>query len=547
MVYSRIPHTTSSRTSSPCIGEQAHYKRVLGYSRCPDKPKAKKDLDGDALRTAMRKTFRPKKKQTLITSKMKPDGWDPSSRIRNPKLQLKSPRLGRSERSSLKNADHARKNLPLTYFGMEGTVHAQNGAAAGAGTTVTEVRHSCMTLNHGRESPKVSFGSLRMGPGRDSPRAAGRVHKPTWRPKKSVHWKTNIATWIQMTAMNSSVSMSEDSSGDDEWNEKGNTGSPPGKENETSDDDGTMRFNTAGKSTFEGSSMKEDDSSDFEYTDFAQVNGKKGGETKTYVNPYFGSLSGGPPSIMAPPVPPPPPPPPPLSDTDLNLHLAHHGSPSTDDSESHYYSELSCSCGCQGSIYSGNHTYEDVGSSIMRNGTPTGPGDLRRRRESGSSHQSSDSNHTYCEISHVGRGAKPEVLGTLFRSNHHLNALKSTLVHVLPKDDIISTTLLACRLGDLEYLQDLTKQGRMDARARDLQGASCLHYAARGGHMHILRFLLEDLGARDVMRCEVGATPLHDAAALGHLHVIKYLNKHSNHSLGLTDHDGSSVLHVAAR
>ncbi|XP_068216313.1 uncharacterized protein [Palaemon carinicauda] len=525
MVYSRIPHTTSGRTSSPCIGDQGHYKRVLGYSRCPDKTKVKKDLDGDALRTAMRKTFRPKKKQTLITSKVKADGWDPNSKIRNPKLQLKSPRLRRSEPIAFKNHNPGGKNLPLTFFGMERTAPVQSGNA------VPKAEHSCTALNPGRDSPKVSFGSLRVGPGRDSPRAAGRVHKPTWRPKKSVHWKTNIATWIQMTAMNSSVSVSEDSSGDDEWN--GKDSNTVEKENETSDDDGTMRFNTAGKSTFEGSSTKEDDSSDFEYTDFGKVEGKISAETKTYVNPYFDSLSKGPPSSIAPPIPPPPPLP------NIENLLA-------EDTESHYYSELSCSCGCQGSIYSGNHTYEDVGSSII-NGSLTSQESKRHRHISGSSNQSSDSNHTYCEISHVGRGAKPEVLGTLFRNNHHLNALKSTLVHVLPKEDIISTTLLACRLGDLEYLQDLTKQKRMDGHAHDLQGATCLHYAARGGHMHILRFLIEDMGVQDIMRCEVGATPLHDAAALGHLHVIKYLNKHSKHTFALTDHDGSSVLHVAAR
>lgn len=370
-----------------------------------------------------------------------------------------------------------------------------------------------------RDSPRVPPVSplVHMRAGVDSPRLSGRVQKPTRRPKKTVHWKTNIATWIQMNAKNSSISISEASNCDD--------GRSSQRGNDTSDDDGTMRFNTAGKSVCDTFTAKEEDSSDFEYTDFSQMS--DGAEVKRV---YFGaslhtegSHSGTLEALGLPPTLRKPLPPLPVSN------------PPPEENEAHYYSDLNCSCS------SSTHTYEDVeDDEELTNVTQMG----RQRRNSGGSESSS---HTYCEIEQVNRGSKPEVLHSLLRNDRRLEVLKSTLVHLLPKDDITSTTLLACRLGDLEYLQDLAKQGHLDAAVRDLQGASCLHYAARGGHDHILRFLLEDADQRGVVQCEVGATPLHDAAALGHLSSLQYLVRHSRHGLRLTDKDGANVLHVAAR
>uniref|UniRef100_A0A0P4VSD9 Uncharacterized protein n=1 Tax=Scylla olivacea TaxID=85551 RepID=A0A0P4VSD9_SCYOL len=379
-----------------------------------------------------------------------------------------------------------------------------------------------------RESPWAPPLSplVHLKSGVDSPRLSGRVQKTSRRPKKSVHWKTNIATWIQMNAKPSNVSFSETTTHDDAWevnDRRSNEGST-----DTSDDDGTMRFNTAGKSVCCGASTgKEDDSSDFEYTNFSQING----EGKKF---YFGGVHSKDasrsgtleamgvsrfPTLKKPPPPPSPP--------------GHNSS--FEDNESHHYSELQCSCS------SSMHTYEDVSDSGEQSSTEC------EYRQRCCSESSLSSIHTYCEIEEVNRGSKPEVLASLLRNDRHLDVLKSTLVHLLPKDDIISTTLLACRLGDLEYLQDLDKQGHLDAGAHDLQGASCLHYAARGGHNHVLRFLLENSRQRGPVRCNVGATPLHDAAALGHLDTLKYLIKHASDALTLTDQDGATVLHVAAR
>lgn len=371
----------------------------------------------------------------------------------------------------------------------------------------------------GRDSPRVPPAGV------DSPRLSGRVQKPTRRPKKTVHWKTNIATWIQMNAKNSSMSVSGASNCGSEW-DGGDDERCSQRGNDTSDDDGTMRFNTAGKSVCDTATAKEEDSSDFEFTDFSQMSDDAEGK-RVYFGAFHttGSHSGTLEALGLPPCSTVRKPLPPLPVPNVPPER----------NESHYYSDLNCSC-C-----SSTHTYEDVDDGEE----PTSIVHVERQRhESGGSESSS---HTYCEIEQVNRGSKPEVLHSLLRNDRRLEVLKSTLVHLLPKDDIISTTLLACRLGDLEYLQDLAKQARLDAGSRDLQGASCVHYAARGGHDHILRFLVEDAGQRGVIRCEVGATPLHDAAALGHLSSLQYLHKHSKHGLYLTDKDGATVLHVAAR
>lgn len=477
----------------PSLGEEDNpFKHVIGYGRGSMRRRTKKDLSLEALSSTLKKAFRTRSPggSSIVT-----DGGDDETSQRTPRIYHPSPRL---------------RQIPVVR-----KVHSPVTKRVNSPTRkVNRTSSPKLFRASGRDSPKFHLGGspkVRLGAGRDSPRIAGRVQKTTWRPKKSVHWKTNIATWIQMTAMNSSVSVSEASNC--EWSDGDDDDDEKAQGQKSSDDDGTMRFNTAGKSACGDSSIKEEDSSDFEYTAY----GKARDAAESSANAYFGSLFQK--QREQPPLPAPPSP----------------------EDDAHYYSELECSCGCQESECTSEHTYEDLEDSIEDRVAYK-----KKRRGSSSSSCSTGSSHTYCEIPQVGRGAKPEVLGSL-RHEYRLEAIKSTLVHVLPKDDIVSTTLLACRLGDLEYLQDLAKQSRLDPRVRDLQGATTFHYAARGGHVHIIRFLLEDVGERGVMRCDVGATPLHDAAALGHLPALKFLYKHSDHTLDLTDHEGATVLHVAAR
>ena len=53
--------------------------------------------------------------------------------------------------------------------------------------------------------------------------------------------------------------------------------------------------------------------------------------------------------------------------------------------------------------------------------------------------------------------------------------------------------------------------------ARDNEGATALHFAARGGHTPILDRLL--LMGAPITRDSWGGTPLHDAAENGHMEV----------------------------
>lgn len=55
--------------------------------------------------------------------------------------------------------------------------------------------------------------------------------------------------------------------------------------------------------------------------------------------------------------------------------------------------------------------------------------------------------------------------------------------------------------------------------AQDNEGATALHFAARGGHTPILDRLL--LMGAPIMRDSWGGTPLHDAAENGHMEVYR--------------------------
>lgn len=108
--------------------------------------------------------------------------------------------------------------------------------------------------------------------------------------------------------------------------------------------------------------------------------------------------------------------------------------------------------------------------------------------------------------------------------------------------------LRACRRGDVHLVQTLQRRYGTDPllRLRDCRGATCLHHAARGGHIAVLRQLT--IGARDTApRTVVGATPLHDTAVLGQLGALKWLLQHTTCSLRDTDLEGCTVMHLAAR
>lgn len=54
-------------------------------------------------------------------------------------------------------------------------------------------------------------------------------------------------------------------------------------------------------------------------------------------------------------------------------------------------------------------------------------------------------------------------------------------------------------------------------------GLTPLHYAARGGHMNITRYLIESAKCNSSQTDIIGCTPLHMASASGQLDTVKFL------------------------
>ena len=114
----------------------------------------------------------------------------------------------------------------------------------------------------------------------------------------------------------------------------------------------------------------------------------------------------------------------------------------------------------------------------------------------------------------------------------------------------VNQILLACQQGNLEYLKSLDSSS-LSVNLTDKNGANCCHFAARGGSVETLEFLVNERGLKQTSRSNVGATPSHDAAAAGKLHTLKWLLKNadltSEEVCDDQDGTGATILHLAAR
>ncbi|XP_013773515.2 PHD finger protein rhinoceros-like isoform X2 [Limulus polyphemus] len=117
----------------------------------------------------------------------------------------------------------------------------------------------------------------------------------------------------------------------------------------------------------------------------------------------------------------------------------------------------------------------------------------------------------------------------------------------MPEMTILHRALVAAKEGDLQGLQTLQRNHELAPHIQDEFGASCVHYAARGGHVKVLEFLVKKCGMRANTRSFVGASPAHDAAAMGKLNALVWLLKHTDCLLWDRDKDGATVLHISAR
>lgn len=112
-----------------------------------------------------------------------------------------------------------------------------------------------------------------------------------------------------------------------------------------------------------------------------------------------------------------------------------------------------------------------------------------------------------------------------------------------------------CSDGDLETLRIyLRKLSRTDISAiRDPHGATLAHHAARYGHVHILRYFVEEKHLDlTQLQTEHRASCAHDAAVCDQVEAMKYLlhyRHETNSSLrwNFRDDHGNTTLHLGRK
>ena len=146
------------------------------------------------------------------------------------------------------------------------------------------------------------------------------------------------------------------------------------------------------------------------------------------------------------------------------------------------------------------------------------------------------------------------VLKSAFRRGDHAEVVR--LLPLLTQHKIFhcfqSGTLdffhLSSRNGWLDVMKDLITgvYGRpFDPQERNYYGKTCLHYAAEGNHVHVVRYLITECNCDPMATDTYGNTVLHIAAAHGSLGVIKYLINHHNCNPMASNDKGENTLHCA--
>ncbi len=121
----------------------------------------------------------------------------------------------------------------------------------------------------------------------------------------------------------------------------------------------------------------------------------------------------------------------------------------------------------------------------------------------------------------------------------------AALVTAAPADDIENALVVFAEAGDLDKVRYLVQVKGAKAGARDMFGRAALIEAAGGGHLPVVKFLIEQ-GANVNIRGSMGYTPLMKAIDAGHVEVVKYLGT-KGADLGLRDSFGNLPLDLAEK
>lgn len=110
---------------------------------------------------------------------------------------------------------------------------------------------------------------------------------------------------------------------------------------------------------------------------------------------------------------------------------------------------------------------------------------------------------------------------------------------------VAESAFVACKIGDIDAVRKLANV--VDQTLVDNNGACCLHYAARGGSLAVVEYLVKARDFSVLARTKTGATALHDAAAKGNTAVVKWLIEDGGVDVNILDGAGVTALHLAAR
>lgn len=120
----------------------------------------------------------------------------------------------------------------------------------------------------------------------------------------------------------------------------------------------------------------------------------------------------------------------------------------------------------------------------------------------------------------------------------------SSVVQSLDELDFDRGPWSAALEGDLSRLRHLLSRPYYSVDKLDSSGFTPLHYAARAGHLDIVRFLHSN-GCNVNLATRSGhSTALHRAAAQGHIEIVRYLILNGADS-SLKDSDGLTALQRA--